>query len=68
MKFFVKEFSSSFLRVWSHLLKKSLIENFSFCAVISLNFYAQLCRKIVILTLVKTQGLDALHFIIRMIM
>ena len=23
----------SFLRIWSHLLKKSLIENFIFCAV-----------------------------------
>ena len=30
----------SFLRIWSHLLKKSLMENFIFCAVISalLNF------------------------------
>ena len=24
----------SFQRVWSHLLKKSIIENFSFCAVL----------------------------------
>ena len=23
----------SFLRIWSHLLKKSLMENFVFCAV-----------------------------------
>ena len=29
----------SFLRVWSHLLKKSLMENFSFCAVVP----TQLC-------------------------
>ena len=39
MKFSVKDFFSkskqirSFLRIWSHLLKKSLIENFIFCAV-----------------------------------
>ena len=41
MKFSIKGFLSkfdqtrSFLRIWSHLLKKSLIENFIFCAVIS---------------------------------
>ena len=39
MKFFIKDFFSqcdqirSFLRIWSHLLKKSLIENFIFCTV-----------------------------------
>ena len=39
MKFFIKNFSSkcdqihSFLRIWSHLLKKSLMENSIFCAV-----------------------------------
>ena len=39
MKFPIKDFSSkcdqirSFLRIWSHLLKKSLMENFIFCAV-----------------------------------
>ena len=39
MKFFIKDFFSkcdqirSFLRIWSHLLKKSLMENFFFCAV-----------------------------------
>ena len=40
MKFFIKDFFSkfdqirSFLQIWSHLLKKSLLENFIFCAVI----------------------------------
>ena len=40
MKLFIKDFFSkrdqirSFLRIWSHLLKKSLIENFILCAVI----------------------------------
>ena len=39
MKFFVRDFLSkcgqirNFLRIWSHFLKKSLIENFIFCAV-----------------------------------
>ena len=39
MKFSIKDFFSkygqirSFLRICSHLLKKSLIENFIFCAV-----------------------------------
>ena len=39
IKFFLKDFFSkydqirSFLRIWSHLLKKSLMENFIFCAV-----------------------------------
>ena len=39
MKFSIKDFFSkydqicSFLRIWSHLLKKPLLENFIFCAV-----------------------------------
>ena len=39
VKFSIKNFFSecdqirSFLRIWSHLLTKSLMENFSFCAV-----------------------------------
>ena len=39
MKFSIKDFFSkcnqirSFLRIWSHLLEKSLMENFIFCAV-----------------------------------
>ena len=40
MKFFIKDVfskchqSRSFLRIWSHLLKKALMENCNFCAVI----------------------------------
>ena len=30
----------SFLRIWSHLLKKSLMENFIFCAGLLVRFYA----------------------------
>ena len=39
IKFSIKDFFSkcdqicSFLRIWSHLLKKSLMEDFIFCAV-----------------------------------
>ena len=39
MEVSIKDFFSkchqicSFLRIWSHLLKKSLMENFIFCAV-----------------------------------
>ena len=41
MEFSIKDFFTkcdqilSFLRIWSHLLKKSLMENFIFCAVIT---------------------------------
>ena len=41
MKFSIKDFFSkrdqirSFLRIWAHLLKKSLMESFIFCAVSS---------------------------------
>ena len=47
MKSSIKDFSSkcdqirSFLRIWSHLLEKSLIENFIFCAV----FVFKVCPK-----------------------
>ena len=40
IKFYIKNFFSkcdqihSFLRIWSHLLKKSLMENFIVCTVI----------------------------------
>ena len=43
MKIYIKDFFSkcdqipSFLRIWSHLLKKSFMENFIFCAAESLN-------------------------------
>ena len=43
VKFSIKDFFSklgqtwSFLWVWSHLLKKSLIENFIFCTVVPAN-------------------------------
>ena len=41
MKFSIKDFFTkcdqirSFLRIWSHLLKKSLMEDFIFCAMFS---------------------------------
>ena len=33
-----------FLRIWSHLLKKSLIESFIFCAVIQFKFYKAIVK------------------------
>ena len=56
MKFFIKDFFSkcaqirSFLRIWSHLLKKSLMGNFIFCAVNGMNFkgnekFHKMCLK-----------------------
>ena len=45
MKFSIKDFFSKcdqiriFLRIWSHLLKKSLMENFIFCPVLVVFFY-----------------------------
>ena len=45
MKFSIKDFFSkcdqirSFLRIWSHLLKKSIMENFIFCAVLVVFFF-----------------------------
>ena len=54
MKFSIKDFFSkcdqirNFLRIWSHLLKKSLIENFIFCAVEDKNMkLVELNEKIV---------------------
>ena len=45
MKFSVKDFFSKcdqiccFLQIWSHLLKKSLMENFIFCTMYMLNVF-----------------------------
>ena len=44
MKFSIKDFFSrcdqigSFQQIWSHLLKKSLMENFIFCAILDIDF------------------------------
>ena len=44
MKFSIKDFSSkldqirSFLRIWSHLLEKLLMENFTFLYIEELSF------------------------------
>ena len=58
MKFSIIDFFSkcdqirSFLPIWPHLLNKSLIENFIFCAVkcfVKIAFLFRLCREINIL-------------------
>ena len=51
MKFSIKDFFSkcnqirSFLRIWSHLLKKPLMENFIFCAMCPKHFVHQLINS-----------------------
>ena len=47
MKFFIKDFLSKCdqirrkLRIWSHIMKKSLMENFIFCAVIFFDYVSK---------------------------
>ena len=47
MKFSIKDFFSQWdqicrkLRIWSHILKKSSMENFIFCVVISYAMYVE---------------------------
>ena len=43
MKFFIKDF---FSRIWSHLLKKSLMDNFIFCPLCSLRVLGPCFSKI----------------------
>ena len=59
MKFFIKDFFSkcdrirSFLRIWSHLLKKSLMQTFTFCAVFRLymnNPKNKYCKVLIVLS------------------
>ena len=57
MKFSIKDFFSncdqirSLVRIWSHLLKKSLMENFIFCAVLKQPQPIFNCSKLTIETL-----------------
>ena len=52
MKFFIKDFLSKcdqirrLLRIWSHLLQKSLMENFIFCAVQLLEDHIESFEKV----------------------
>ena len=52
MKFSIKDFFSkcdqirSFMRIWSHLLKESLMENLIFC-VVTLKPWENLCFSVV---------------------
>ena len=55
MKFFIKDFFSkydqtrSFLRIWSHLLKKFLIKNFIFCTVKVLSMFYQYANEFLVI-------------------
>ena len=44
MKFSIKDFFSKCGRIWWHLLKKSLMENFFFCAVNASELYSESCH------------------------
>ena len=63
MKFSIKDFSGKYdqirrkLRLWSHLLEKSLMENFIFCVV-----YTWVCRNFVVLTQ-KSRKVSSLSFL-----
>ena len=63
MKFCIKDFCSKYnqicrkLRIWSHLLKKSLMENFIFCAVGP----SQTFKIKIFLRLVVNHGFKPLH-------
>ena len=48
VKFSIKDFFSSCksnLRIWSHLLKKSIMENFIFCAVMNESKAILICKN-----------------------
>ena len=63
MAFSIKDFFSkcdqirSFLRIWSHLLNKSLMENFIFCAVIVASIISCLSNNILQKNKLKRQYL-----------
>ena len=46
MKFSIQDFFSKCdqIRIWSHLLKKSWMENFIFCAVFFKAYFKVFCR------------------------
>ena len=52
MKFCIKDFSSKYdqirgkLRIWSHLLENSPMENFIFCAVLAIMQHSDSCQAI----------------------
>ena len=63
MKFFIKDFFSkcnqihSFLRIWPHLLKKSLMENFLFCSAVCFQVRSLMHRIHQFWTTLKSQTL-----------
>ena len=69
MKFSIKYFLSkcdqirSFLQIWSHWLKKSLMENFIFCAVTALweKFWARYCTVHCVKS-TRIRSFSGLHF------
>ena len=69
MKFSIKDFFSkcdqirSFLRIWSHVPKKSLMENYLFCAVAdSFTFDEEILKEKLNLSFIFNLNLDVLLF------
>ena len=42
MKNIFSKSDKSFLQIWLHLLKKSLMENVTFCEVLELSFWSEI--------------------------
>ena len=69
MKFSIKNFFSKCdqirrkLQIWSHLLKKSLMENFIFCALSKINHYLTPDQNILLLSSVVKSQFNALNSI-----
>ena len=68
MKFSIQDFFRkcdqirSFLRIWSHLLQKSLMENFIFCAVVLFVLYVFWFGGLVSVTCSRLQELTLVVF------
>ena len=68
MEFSIKDFFSkcdqirSILRIWSHLLKKSLMENFIFCAVIMRHQVPELMQQILAEVLEIADSVELRYF------
>ena len=67
MKFSFEDFYSkcdqipSFLRIWSNLLKKSLIENFIFCAVYNIQIRISTSSKTELIILISIGNIPKLY-------
>ena len=76
MKFFIKDFFSiydqiltnPFLRIWSHLQKKSIMENFIFCAVTRMYLILSVCLSVCLFFMHVYRNLGDSHLCVIMTM